>query len=230
MRRLLPTLALLAGAALAATLGDAQALYASGRLQEAAAAAAALGTAPALTLAARASNVLAGTLPARDQEGAYRRAHDYASRAIGLDARFPPAYLERARATGRIAEMVGPLRALADGSATRARDDLETALRLDPRSPDAMVGLGAWHARVAAAGAAWLYGADAIRVQPYFEEAIRLSPRVIAFRVEYAVALRALGKPDQARAQVEAAVKLTPDDYAERLELERARKLLAEYR
>ena len=91
------------------------------------------------------------------------------------------------------------------------------------------MGIAAWHAQVAASGGGFLYGADASKVQPLFEQAIKAQPKVISYRVEYAVALHALGKKDPARAQLTAALALMPSDYAEKLELERARSLQAKW-
>jgi hypothetical protein len=212
--------------ALAAVLEDAHRLYVQGQFQAASEAAAALNSAEGYVLAARALGVLAEIRPRKEQELILTNAEQYAATAIKLDARNPDAYVERARASGRLGVLRGVLRALADGTGTRTRSDLQAALELNPRHASAMVGLAAWHAGVVAGGGGWLYGADARRVEPLCVQAIQLEPGVINHRLECARSFLRLENRSLALTYLRVAVKLVPTDAAERIALQEARSLL----
>jgi Tfp pilus assembly protein PilF len=92
------------------------------------------------------------------------------------------------------------------------------------------VALGRWHAEITARGAAFLFGGDAAQTFKQFDEAIRIEPKSIMVRRNYARAMLTLDRKkyeDRARTQLEIAVKFEPEDYAETRELEAAKRDLA---
>ena len=129
-----------------------------------------------------------------------------------------------ARARGEVARRSGIFQNLS--VAPRLKEYFERALELEPENPDALVGFALWHLEIAEAGAGWLYGADRADVLPLLAEAVRLAPERVNLRVEYADALIRLKQPDEARAQLEAALSLPAVSTADRREQERAAALL----
>jgi tetratricopeptide (TPR) repeat protein len=232
MKRSLWLLALVSSIALAAgTLQDAQTQYDTGDFKGAADAAAALNTADGWTLAAKANSIYASTQPENKQEAIYNTSEKFARTAVKMDANNADAYFEVARALGRLSQLRGVLAALTQGLGGQVKDNLEKCLKLNPLQANALVAFGLWNAEIVSKGVAFLYGADANRGIAYFERAIKLEPKVIIHRVEYARGLTLIDKKKNlaaAIAQLETAVTLTPRDAAEKLDLERAKRDLAD--
>ncbi|HWG85553.1 MAG TPA: hypothetical protein VNT60_08750 [Deinococcales bacterium] len=234
MRRLLAVLVLaVSTVAVAATLQDALGQYAKGDFQEAATTAAGLRTAEGYALAAKATSIFATTRPEREQDALFVKAEALANQAIAADARVPEGYFERARALGRLSQLRGVLQALAQGYGGRVKADLEKALQLRPNYASALVAFGLWHAEIASKGAIVnaIYGGDASRVALLMDRAIALEPDVPIHRIEYAKALMLLdaGKnKERARALLTQASGMRASDAAERLDIERAKRELAE--
>lgn len=215
----------------AGTLQDAQNQFASGEFKEASDAAAALNTADGWVLAAKANSIYAGTQPTNKQEPLYATSEKYARTAVKMNTDNAEGYFEVARALGRLSQLRGVLAALTQGLGNQIKDNLDKALKLEPQYASAMVALGLWHAEIVGKGVAFLYGADANRGIALFQRAIKLEPKVIIHRVEYARGMTLIDKKkylNEAITQLETAVTLTPRDAAEKLDLERAKRDLAD--
>ena len=223
-----------AGTACAQSIEKARALYAEGRFMEAAYLARALDTSDGHALAAD-SLAIHGyyVAPEGERAGLFRRAEESAREAIRLDAANPQAHLQLAHAMGRQAQVSGALKALTEGYATKVRDAIQEALRLDPKMAAAHVSLAAWHAGAVGAGgffAGLLYGASEEEALAHFERALELAPRDKSALFEYALGLLSLGADKyraRARGLLERAVRLPPKDAFERLIHQKAVERLA---
>ena len=228
MKKTLITLLLTSSLALAAgTLQDAQLQYKNGDFLGAVQTAIALNTSDGFALAAKSNSIFASTQADNKQAAIYVQSEKYARSAVALDANNSEGYFETARALGRLSQLRGILAALTQGLGGQIKDNLDKALRLDPQFANALVALGLWHAEIVGKGVAFLYGADPVKGLAAFNRAIKLEPKVIIHRVEFARGLMLIdaGKnKDEATAQLEIAVTLTPRDAAERLDLDRAKR------
>ena len=227
MRKFVITLALtvattLASFGFAATLTDVQALYNKGDVSGTVTAGTTLNTSAGYVLAAEATSLGADLLPQNQREAAYTKAEEYAKKAVQLDANNPDAYMEVARAVGRLAQFKGVLQSL--NLAGEVKKNLDTALKLNPKLPAAYIALGLWNAEVPLVA-----GGSSNQVEVNILKAIELEPTVIIHRIEYANALLKLSKRNKKRAvdQLEQAVKFTPKNFWDKLDLETAKKNLA---
>lgn len=227
MRKFVITLALtvvttLASYGFAATLTDVQALYNKGDVSGTVTAGTALNTSAGYVLAAEATSLGADLLPQNQREAAYTKAEEYAKKAVQLDANNPDAYMEVARAVGRLAQFKGVLQSL--NLAGEVKKNLDTAIKLNPKLPAAYIALGLWNAEVPLVA-----GGSSNQVEVNILKAIELEPTTIIHRIEYANALLKLSKRNKRRAvdQLEQAVKFTPKNFWDKLDLETAKKNLA---
>ncbi|WP_457631067.1 tetratricopeptide repeat protein [Oceanithermus sp.] len=227
MRKLLVFLLLLTAAGVWANPAE---LIDEGEYRAAYQEALAMGGAEGYALAAQAASYYAGfkATTDREKEEWYGKAEEAAKKAIELDPDYPDGYFELARAQGRLAQYRGILASL--GLASSVRDNLNKVLELKPDADEAMVALAIWNLELAQKGVGWMYGASIGRVVPLFEKAISLNPTSIAHRLEYGNALIRLKKPAEARVQLEKALELPAKTYADRMNQEKARKLLEELR
>jgi len=188
----------------------------------------AAGNAEGYALAAQAASYYAGFKASGDKEKEqwYSKAEAAAKKAIELDPEYPEGYFELARAQGRLAQFRGILASL--GLAGSVRDNLNKTLELDPNHDAAMVALAIWNLELAQKGVGWMYGASVNNVIPLFEKAISLNPTEIAHRLEYGSALIRLEKPDEAKVQLQKALELPAFTFADRMNQEKAKKLLEE--
>jgi hypothetical protein len=236
MKKILLSAALFAGILLlnssfATPIQDAQKLYAKGDFKAAFDMAADIDSAEGQAFAAKANSIYAGTQPENKQEPMYAVSEKYANNAIKLNSKYAPGYFELARALGRLSQLRGTLAALSQGLGTKIKSNLETCLDLDRSSASCMVAFGLWHAEIVAKGVGWVYGANEGASINFFERAIAVEPKIIIHRVEYAKGLLLLNRDKfkaAAKAQLEIAVKLEPRDAADKLDLERAKRDLAE--
>jgi tetratricopeptide (TPR) repeat protein len=180
-------------------------------------------TAPALARAARATSMLAATGPEADRIRTYEQAAALAQRAIEADERYPEGHFELARAYGRLAQFKGILSSL--NLAPRVRRALERTLELHPDHVGALVALGLWHLEVPG-----LFGGNRSRTLPMLERAVELEPDSIINRVEYAGALERFNRRADAIAQLEIALRLQPNTAPQRLDFEKAQRLLEDLR
>lgn len=212
------------------SLEAAKALYSKGDFKGAAEMADDLPTSDGQTLAAKATNTYALTMPESKQEPIYVKAEQYARKAIALDNKNSDAYFELARALGRLSQLRGVLAALSQGLGSQIREALDSALQFEPKHVQSLVAYGLWHSEIVAKGVGWLYGANFEAAIGYFERAIKLEPKMIIPKVEYAYALVLVDKKkylEKAVNLLEEAVILKPKDAAEQLDLARAKTDLA---
>lgn len=197
------------------------------------AAAAASGDAAALTLAARAATdhvvyVLAPAGASADEQRAWLElAWAAANAATELEPDSPDALLQLARARGELARRSGVLQNL--DVAPGLRHIFDRVLELRPEDPDALVALGMWHLELVQAGVGWLYGGRRDQVLPLVARGVEAAPEQVNLRVEYAVALHALGRPEDAIDQLRLALEMPAATAVDRAEQDRARRLLAEW-
>ncbi|GAA6744245.1 tetratricopeptide repeat protein [Thermus antranikianii] len=213
-----------------ADAGEVQSLIDAGKFKEAVEAGTKLGTSEGYSLASKAAAYFAIYLASTDDEKRdwFRQAESLARRAIELDPKNPQAYMALGRALGRLAEYANLFSQVSLG--LQIRQAFEKAISLDPSYPEPKVGLALWHAELTAKGVGFLFGAQARRVEPLMEEALRLQPNRIIFHVEYARAMLALGRKDKAKTLLERALSLPVRTAEDRFEQERARALLREVR
>ena len=215
---------LLAGTAGAQSIEDARAVYAEGRFMEAADLARVLDTSEGYALAANSLAIYGYYIaPDSEKEGLFRRAEEFARKAIRLDAANPEAHLQLAHAMGRHAQVIGMLEALSEDYASQVRDAIQEALRLDPDAAAAHLSLGAWHAGAVSAGgflAGLLYGANEEDALAQFERALELAPQEKIVLLEYALGLLGLDADDnrgKARDLLERAITLPSNDAHDRI-------------
>ena len=188
-----PILALLIGLAaspaLAATPYD---IYATGRYEDAMKAGAATGTAAGLTVAARAALADATTRPDPCLD-CLKRAEDFASKAVAVDPHLADAHVYLAVAMGYEARIVGPVWARAHNYPGRAKDELDAALAIDPKSPWALGALGGWNVEIVRTGGerlgSWIYGASVEQGIAAFTAAFKSAPDSLSVRYQYALSL-----------------------------------------
>ena len=225
---------LLACAASAQSMEQADSAYAEGRFAAAAELAEELQTSEGYALAALAL-VMHGHLSSdtRVKEPLYKRAIRLAKRAIRLNPRNPEAHIQLAHAMGRYARAIGFVKAVAGGYARKVRKAIDKALRLDPDKAGAHLSMATWHSElVKGAGpmAGLLYGATAKKARKHYRRSIELVPYDKVARVEYAFALLTMDKRRhhaEALHQLEHAVQTPPRNAVDRLYHEKALARLA---
>ncbi len=236
MKKILLSAALFAAmslltSSLATPLQDAQKLYTKGDFKAAVDIANDIQSSEGQTLAAKANSIYASTQSDNKQEAIYAESEKYANNAIKLNSKYSDAYFELARALGRLSQLRGTLAALSQGLGTKVKSALETCIDLDRNSAECMVSFGLWHAEIVAKGVGWIYGANEGASINFFERAIAIEPKIIIHRVEYAHGMLLLNRDKYkaaAKSQLEIALKLEPRDAADKLDLERAKRDLAD--
>lgn len=146
----------------------------------------------------------------------YRRATDYARRAVAARPNTADAHFHLARALGRTAMALGPRDRVK--YAIDVRTEALQTLALDPKHAGALHILGVWNAEVLRLNAfertfarAFLGGAvfssarwtEAIR---YMEESVAIEPNRLVHRLDLARVYRDAGRAADARAQYQAAL------------------------
>jgi len=206
-------------------LATAQALYERGEMGAAARLARTRGGADGLTLAAKATLVEALYLAAEpDKSPLLERAARDASKALAIDPRYEPAYLQLAIALGQMAERASPITAHVSGYAKEGRALLERAHALAPDDPWPDGLLGIWHLqlvrRASAMLAAELYGASEAEGVRLCRRAAARAPAAIALRYGCAVSMLELNPERfgrEALATLVAIVRMPAANAAERL-------------
>jgi hypothetical protein len=141
------------------------------------------------------------------------------------------AHFALALALGRLSQRISILEALAAGYGGRIRELLERTLELEPKHAEAHIALGLFHAELVrtlgSLAARLTYGASEQEAIAHFRSAVRLAPKLVAARVEFAHGLRLLGgkahAADLEKLQ-EQANALQPMDRLDALDLERLRQ------
>jgi tetratricopeptide (TPR) repeat protein len=211
-------------------LAEARALYTKGAFLEASQLAASLETAEGYALAARSLSWYAGSRPDAEQDDLYAKCEQYARKTIKLDPKYANGYFELGAAVGQLGNHRGAAWAFANGVATRAKENFERAIQLDPKLVVARVALGRWHAEIVAHGVGFLFGGSSEEALKQFEESVRLEPKSIMVHSNYARMLLTLDQQkhrDAAKTHLEIAIGIDPRDVPERLEQDGARRLLS---
>jgi hypothetical protein len=228
--KILVTLLFVLGLALAATsLEDAKTLFNNGKFSEAAKIAVTLESSAGYALAARSLFEFSNQQPKEARLATLEQAEKYAQKAVKLDAQNADAYFELGATTGQLGNLRGAAYAFASGVAVTVRENFEKAIALNPKHVSAMIALGSWHAEIVSRGVGFLYGGKLERVFSLFDSAVLIAPKSIAVRLNYARSMLKLDSQkyrDQAKAQLELAVKFEAETYLERRALENAKEAL----
>lgn len=131
---------------------------------------------------------------------------------------------------GRYSQRISILEALAAGYGAKIRKHLERTLEIEPKHAEAHIALGLYHAELVktlgSLAARLTYGASGQEAIAHFRQAVRLVPRSVVARVEYAHGL-ALLDGDSHRHEIDElgaqAAAREPIDRMEQLDLERMR-------
>ena len=207
-------------------------LYAQGRYEEAMRQGAAAGDAAGFAIAARAAMADAMMKPAPCLE-CLKRGEAYARRAIAADKDAPDGHIWLAAALGYEARIVGLVRARLDNDPAQARENLETALRLQPDNAYALAALGGWNVEVVRAGGKFLarrlYDASLEQGISLFDRAVHAAPRNVAVRYQIALSLAGFDRTHSGRVEneLEAAIRAAPETAYEKFVQTRAGELLA---
>jgi tetratricopeptide (TPR) repeat protein len=227
MRTLLLAVVLLVSTTLAQKLQDAKELYADGEFLRASQVARQLETSDGFALAARALYEYAMEQPQAKREPLMVQCEKFAKSALELDPNNADAYFELGAGAGQFALLRGTVWAFLNGIPQQIRGYFEKAIALDSRHTFAMVALARWHAEVVAGGGGLLYAANADEALNLLNRAVKLEPKNINIRVNFAETLMVLDSGKNraaAKAQLEVAVTLTPRDALERKALENAKR------
>ena len=145
------------------------------------------------------------------------------------------AFYWQAYALARYSQGISVAKALAQGLGGKVKTALETAIALQPEHADAHVALGAFHAEVIDKVGTLIgnmtYGAKKSTSLALFARALALTPQSQLALMEYANALVMLEgdtRMDEATALYERATQITPQDAAERLDVDMAIAELAD--
>jgi tetratricopeptide (TPR) repeat protein len=140
------------------------------------------------------------------------------------------AFYSRAYALGRYSQLVGVAKALTQGIAGKVKASLDTTLKLQPKSADAHVALGTYHAEIIAKVGSLVggltYGASRDKSLEHYQTALKLNPDSAIARIEYAngiVMLIGKSKMKEAEELYAQAAACTPMDAMERLDVELAK-------
>lgn len=221
--------------AMAASLEEAEDLFAEGDFLAAAEAGRALNTAAGLAVAARATLAQAEFRAGPDRRMAMVRAAEASARAaLAMDPDQVEALIQLSLALGYRARHQGALAAHFQGFVEEGKGYLLRALQLQPENPWANAMLGAWHLEVVKQGgpiiASTIYGATTRSGIGLFERALGLDPDNLALHFELALALLSLDPgayATRATGHLEAAVAAEPGAAFERFVQGRAKSLLA---
>jgi tetratricopeptide (TPR) repeat protein len=229
--KILATLLFMLGFTIAASsLEDAKALFLKGQFVEASKIAISLASSDGYALAARSMFELSYLQPQEMRLSTLEQGEQYAQKAVKLDAQNADGYFGLGATAGQIAYLRGSAYAFASGAAVTARENFEKAIALDPKHTPAMVALGSWHAEIVSRGVGFLYGGKLERVFSLFETALQVAPKSIAVRFNYAKSMLKLDSQkyrDQAKVQLEFAVKLEANSFLEKRALDNAKSMLA---
>lgn len=229
--KILTTLLFVLGVALAAnSLEDARNLFNNGKFSEAAKVALTLESSAGYAFASRSLFEFSNQQPKEARLSILEQAEKYAQKAVKLDVQNPDAYFEVGSTTGQIGMLRGAAYAFASGVAVVSRENFEKALALNAKHVQSMIALGSWHAEIVSRGVGFLYGGKLEQVFLLFDNAVLIAPKSITAHLFYARAFLKLDEQkyrNQARSQLEIAVKLEANSFLEKRALENAKQMLA---
>jgi hypothetical protein len=230
--KILLTLLFMLGIALGAnSLEDAKTLFNNGKFSEAAKVALTLESSAGYALASRSLFEYSNQQPQESRLTILEQAEKYAQKAVKLDDKNADAYFELGSTTGQIGVLRGAAYAFASGVAVVSRENFEKALALDAKHVQSMIALGSWHAEIVSRGVGFLYGGKVEKVFSLFENAVLVAPKSITVHLFYAKAFLKLDAQkyrNQAKTQLEIAVKLEAETYLEKRALNNAKDMLAD--
>ncbi len=215
----------------ASSLEDAKTLFNNGKFSEAAKVALTLESSAGYAFAARSLFEYSNQQPKESRLAILEQAEKYAQKAVKLDDKNADAYFEVGSTAGQLGVLRGAAYAFASGVAVTVRESFEKAIALDPKHVQSMIALGSWHAEVVSRGVGFLYGGNLEKVFSLFETAVQVAPKSVTVRLVYAKALLKLDEQkyrNQAKNQLELAVKLEAETYLEKRALENAKDMLAD--
>lgn len=186
---------------------------------------------------ARAISNLADETPGEDgDEARYEEAVDLARKAVRLAPDVSRTHTTLAAALGKLALFRGGKRKVE--LAREVESEAQRAVALDPSDFAPFTILGVWNREVATlnfflrAFAKTLFGglpdASVERSRALLERAVRLAPDLVTPRLELARTLRETGREAEARRELRTALGLRPREQLDRVQQDRARRLLEE--
>jgi tetratricopeptide (TPR) repeat protein len=211
-------------------------LFHNGEFEQAALAGQALGT-EGSTVTNKATCVYATYLEPGEKarRELFLQVAQRAAEQMAADPHNANAFYWHAYALSRYSQGISVAKALAQGLGGKVKAALETAITLQPQHADAHVALGAFHAEVIDKVGTLIgnmtYGAKKSSSLALFAQALSLTPQSQWAMMEYANALVILdgdARMDEATALYERATQITPQDAAERLDVEMAVSELAD--
>ena len=206
-------------------------LFHNGQFQQASEAGLLAGSA-GQTVANKATSVYANYLETGEKErlDLYWQVAQRAGAQAEAEPDNASAWYWQANALGRYSQGISVAKALAQGLGNKIKTALERTIALAPRHAEARAVLGAFHAeiidKVGPLIGGMTYGAKKNVGLQLFEEALRINPRSVLARVEYARALVMLEgekRLPQATALYRQAAQSAPLDAAEQLDVALAR-------
>jgi hypothetical protein len=208
------------------------AFYAQGHYEEAMRQGAAAGNEAGFAIAARAAMADAMMKPTPCLE-CLKRGEAYARRAVAADRDAPDGHIWLAVALGYEARIVGLVRARLDNDPAQAKENLETALKVQPDNAYALAALGGWNVEVVRVGGKFLahkfYDASLEQGMSLFDRAVRAAPRNVAVRYQIALSLAGLDRDTHAariESELEATIRAAPETVYEKFVQTRAAELL----
>jgi hypothetical protein len=227
MTRWLIALLLIASPASADALFD---LYAAGKYDEAMREGPAANTANGFAIAARAALADAALRPTPCLE-CLQRAEGFARKAVAADPSQADGHVWLAASIGLEGRITGLLHETR--AAGEAKDQLDMALKDDPRHAYAMAAMGGWNIEVVKGGGvigAALFGAGEKTALSWFDRSAAASPGNVAVRYQIGLSLSGF-KPDRYRDRIiqefDATIHGTPQTTYEKAMQARAAELEA---
>ena len=120
------------------------------------------------------------------------KAEAAAEEALKLNPENVEALVQKAVAIGLVAAEMGAFEAFANGMASKVKNNLESALAINPNDPWALSTLGGWHMEVDRRGGSMgrlIYGASRAQGMEYLERSLFNAPNNIPIRQRYAALL-----------------------------------------
>lgn len=156
-----------------------------------------LGTAEGIHVAVT-SLTVHGHYFAQDEERqkTLRKAIELSRMLVAMRPEDPDAHFHLARALGRYAQTLPPLKALSEGIGDKIKQSLNRALQLDADFWPAHLAFGTWHVEIVAKGGLLgklTFGASENQAKHHLARAAELAPDSAVMHLETALAYRLLG-------------------------------------
>lgn len=206
-------------------------VYAAGRYEDAIRAGTEAATPEGFAIAARAAMAEAAMRP-EPCLSCLQRAEELARKSVTADSLYPDGHIWLAACLGLEGRIQGMISARANVSV--AKDELDAALRSDPRNAYALAAMGAWNIELVRGGGALLagllYGAHEADGLALFDRAVQSASGNVAVRYQIALSLAGYdAKKFRARiaGELDAAVHEAPQTEYEKFIQSRAAELQA---